>query len=90
MKIFRGIIEDVLIQNDKFYYPIDFIVIDIQLVRDPKKHTLVILNHPFFATYNAEIFNVRNQTQEDDEVVEVDMIKAQIEDLFILTIVMIH
>ena len=28
MKIFRGIIKDVLIQIDKFYYPIDFIIID--------------------------------------------------------------
>ena len=32
MKIPRGIIEDVLIQNEKFYYLVDFIVIDIQHV----------------------------------------------------------
>ena len=31
-KIPRNIVEDVLIQVDKFYFPIDFIVIDTQLV----------------------------------------------------------
>ena len=28
MKIPRGIIEDVLVQVDKFYYPVDFVVLD--------------------------------------------------------------
>ena len=28
MKIPRGMIEDVLVQVDKFYYPVDFIVLD--------------------------------------------------------------
>ena len=96
MKIPRGIIEDVLIQIDKFYYPVDFIGIDTQHVQDPKKYTSVILDRPFLATTDAHIscrtgnmelsfgnmtmqlniFNVPKQTQDDDEVVEVDMIEA--------------
>lgn len=59
MKIPRGIIEDVLIQIDKFYYPVDFIVIDTQHVHDPKKHTPVILGRPFLATADA-LINCRN------------------------------
>ena len=32
MKIPRGMIEDVLVQVDKFYYPVDFVVLDMDLV----------------------------------------------------------
>jgi len=32
VKIPRGIIEDVLIKVDKFYVPVDFIVLDTELV----------------------------------------------------------
>ena len=28
VKIPRGVIEDVLVQVDKFYYPVDFVVLD--------------------------------------------------------------
>ncbi|KAH9794255.1 hypothetical protein KPL71_004834 [Citrus sinensis] len=59
MKIPHGIIEDMLIQIDKFYYPVDFIVIDTQHVHDPKKHTPVILGRPFLATADA-LINCRN------------------------------
>ncbi|KAH9723595.1 hypothetical protein KPL70_007173 [Citrus sinensis] len=59
MKIPRGIIEDVLIQIDKFYYPVDFIIFDTQHVHDPKKHTPVILGRPFLATADA-LINCRN------------------------------
>ena len=37
-KISRGIVEDVLIQVDKFYFPINFIVIDTQPIQDSRKH----------------------------------------------------
>ena len=33
MKVPRGIIEDVLIKVDKFYFPVDFIMLDIELVQ---------------------------------------------------------
>ena len=36
IKIPRGIVEDVLIQVDKFYFPVDFIVIDTQPIQDSK------------------------------------------------------
>ena len=55
MKIPRGIVEDVLIQVDKFYFPVDFIVIDTQPIRDSRKHIPIILNQPFLATANAHI-----------------------------------
>lgn len=55
MKIPRGIVEDVLIQIDKFYYPVDFIVIDTQHVHDPKKHTPIIIGRHFLATTDAHI-----------------------------------
>ena len=35
-KIPRGIVEDVLIQVDKFYFPIDFIIIDTQPIQDSR------------------------------------------------------
>ena len=43
MKIPRGIVEDVLIQIDKFYFPVDFIVIDTQPIQDSRRHIPIIL-----------------------------------------------
>lgn len=103
MKMRRGITEDVLIQIDKFYYDVDFIVIDTQPVQDSTKHIPIILGRPFLATAYAHIscrtenmqlsfgnmtiklniFNAPKQAQEDDEVVEVDMIEALVDDSFI-------
>jgi len=54
----RGIVEDVLVQVDKFIYPVDFIVLDTQLV-EPCNSFLVILGRPFLATSNA-LINCRN------------------------------
>ena len=42
-KISHGIVEDVLIQVNKFYFPVDFIVIDIQPIHDSRKHIPIIL-----------------------------------------------
>ena len=55
MKVTCGIVENVLIQIDKFYCSVDFIIIDTQPLQDPKKHTLVILGCPFLATVDALI-----------------------------------
>jgi hypothetical protein len=38
---------------DKFYFPVDFIVLDIEPVPDPAKLIPVILGRPFLATANA-------------------------------------
>jgi hypothetical protein len=43
MKRPRGIIEDVLIKIDKFYFHVDFIVIDTKLVHDVVNQIPVIL-----------------------------------------------
>ena len=55
----RGVIEDVLVQIDKFYYPIDFLILDTQSVVHVNSNILVILGHPFLATTNA-LINSRN------------------------------
>jgi len=39
----RGVIEDVLVQIDKFYYPIDFLILDTQSVVHVNSNILVIL-----------------------------------------------
>ncbi|GFZ19913.1 hypothetical protein Acr_28g0006180 [Actinidia rufa] len=55
----RGIIEDVLVQVDKFYFLADFIVLDTQPVLDPDAQIPVILGRPFLATSDA-IIQCRN------------------------------
>ena len=55
----RGIIEDVLVQIDKFYYPIDFLVIDTHSRVELDFKVPLILGRPFLATANANI-NFRN------------------------------
>ncbi|KAL6320029.1 hypothetical protein AAG906_003126 [Vitis piasezkii] len=59
VKIPRGIIEDVLIQVDNFYYPVDFVVLDIDLIVKETNYVPIILGRPFLATSNA-IINCRN------------------------------
>jgi len=51
----RGIIEDVIIQVNNFYFPVDFIVLDTEPVANPKKMIPVILGCPFLATANENI-----------------------------------
>jgi hypothetical protein len=58
VKVCRGIIKDVLVQVDKFIFPVDFIVLDTQLVEECNSIP-VILEHPFLATSNA-LINYRN------------------------------
>jgi len=48
-----GIIEDVIIIVDKFYFPVDFIVLDTEPVLDPARLIPIILGRPFLATANA-------------------------------------
>jgi hypothetical protein len=55
MKRPRGIIENILIKVGKFYYPVDFIMIDTELVHDVVNQIPVILGRPFLATANALI-----------------------------------
>ena len=59
MKIPKGIVEDVLVKVDKFYYPINFVVLDTEPVPGGTNHVPIILGRPFLATSNA-IINCRN------------------------------
>ncbi|XP_059635618.1 uncharacterized protein LOC132277788 [Cornus florida] len=52
----RGIIEDVLIKVDNFYFPVDFMVLDTKPVHNPIKHIPVIFGRPFLAIANASIY----------------------------------
>ena len=53
VKIPRGIIENVLVKVDKFYFPVDFLVLDMEPVHEPTRHIPVILGRPFLATAHA-------------------------------------
>ena len=55
MKIPRGIVKDVLVQVNKFYFPVDFVVLDTQPVVNQGTQFPVILGRPFLATANAII-----------------------------------
>ena len=59
IKIPKGIVEDVLIQVDKFYYPVDFVLLDIEPVAVGANYVPIILGRPFLATSNA-IINCQN------------------------------
>ena len=59
IKILKGTVEDVLIQVDKFYYPIDFFVLDTEPAAAGANYVPIIIRRPFLATSNA-IINCRN------------------------------
>ena len=59
VKIPKGIVEDVLVKIDKFYYPVDFVVLDTAPSSNEPNHVPIILGRPFLATANA-IINCRN------------------------------
>ena len=59
VKIPKGIVEDVLVKVDKFYYPVDFVVLDTEPITIGPNHVPIILGRPFLATSNA-IINCRN------------------------------
>ena len=55
VKIPKGIVEDVLVKIDKFYYPVDFVVLDTEPIASEPNHVPIILGRPFLATANAII-----------------------------------
>ena len=59
VKIPKGIVEDVLVKVDKFYYLVDFVVLDTEPIESGPNHVPIILGRPFLATANA-IINCRN------------------------------
>ena len=59
VKIPKGIVEDLLVKVEKFYYPVDFVVLDTEPITSGPNHVPIILGRPFLATSNA-IINCRN------------------------------
>ena len=59
VKIPKGIVEDVLVKVDKFYYSVDFVVLDTKPMAGGTNHVPIILRRPFLATSNV-IINCRN------------------------------
>ena len=59
IKIPKGTMEDVLIHVEKFYYPVDFVVLDTEPVAIGANYVPIILGRPFSTTYNA-IINCQN------------------------------
>ena len=59
IKIPKGTIEDFLIQVNKFYYLVDFMVLDTEPVAMGANNVPIILGRPLLATYNV-IINCRN------------------------------
>ena len=60
VKIPKGIVEDVLVKVDKFYYSVDFVVLDTELMAEGTNLVPIILGRPFLATSNG-IINCRNE-----------------------------
>ena len=55
VKIPKEIVEVVLVKIDKFYYPVDFVVLDTEPIANEPNHVPIILGRPFLATANAII-----------------------------------
>ncbi|RVW99778.1 Retrovirus-related Pol polyprotein from transposon opus [Vitis vinifera] len=55
VKIPREMIEDVLVQVDNFYYPVDFVVLDMDPIVKETNYVPIIPGRPFLATSNAII-----------------------------------
>ena len=59
VKIPKGIVEDVLVKVDNFYYPVDFVVLDTEPMAESTHQVPIILRRPFLAIANV-IINCRN------------------------------
>ena len=55
VKVPRGVVEDVLVKVNDFYFPADFIVLDTEPVNTLRRQTPVILGRLFLATASANI-----------------------------------
>ncbi|XP_074342692.1 uncharacterized protein LOC141680335 [Apium graveolens] len=61
IKNLKGIVEDVLIKIGNFVFPVDFVVLETEPVKNLKNQIPIILGRPFFATSNA-LINCRNSS----------------------------
>ena len=51
----KGVAKDILVQVDKFYFPVNFIILDMHPISNSNSQISVILGCPFLATSNALI-----------------------------------
>ena len=63
MKIPKGTVENVLVQVDKFYYLVDFVVLDTEPIVVGDNYVPIIIERPLLATSNA-IINCRNEVMQ--------------------------
>ncbi|GJU24479.1 putative nucleotidyltransferase, ribonuclease H [Tanacetum coccineum] len=70
----KGIAENVVVKIDKFVFPVDFVILDIEEVhRIP-----IILGRPFLATAHAmiDVFNKKISFKVGDEIITFDLEKS--------------
>ncbi|KAJ9544693.1 hypothetical protein OSB04_024400 [Centaurea solstitialis] len=69
-----GVIEDVLVKVDKFYFPVDFVVLDME----EDQHIPLILGRPFLATGRAliDVEGGKLTLRVGDETADFSMFKA--------------
>nr|CAN80848.1 hypothetical protein VITISV_015602 [Vitis vinifera] len=60
IKVPKGVVENVLVQVEKFYYQVDFVVLDIEPLKNGVNFVPIILGRPFLATTNA-LINCQNR-----------------------------
>ena len=87
VKFPREIVEDVLIQINKFYYLVDFVVLDIEQSTSGLNHVPIILGWPCLAIGNALIncwngvMQLTFGTKEYEELMETCLIEFPMEEL---------
>ncbi|XP_034681978.1 uncharacterized protein LOC117911682 [Vitis riparia] len=59
IKVPRGVVKDILVQVEKFYYLVDFVVLDTEPLKKGVNSVPIILRIPFLATTNA-LINCQN------------------------------
>ncbi|KAI3795442.1 hypothetical protein L1987_38097 [Smallanthus sonchifolius] len=70
----RGIVENMLVKVDRFVFPVDFVILDM----DEDKNILIILGRPFLATAKAliDVYSGRLTLRVDEEEVTFDVGKS--------------
>jgi hypothetical protein len=91
VKVPRGIVEDVLIKVDKFYFPVDFIVLDTELVQVIGTEIPVILGDHCRSgvmkisfgnmTVELNIFHIRKQLLDYDQMNQVCLIEEILDEV---------
>ncbi|GJX14899.1 putative nucleotidyltransferase, ribonuclease H [Tanacetum coccineum] len=70
----KGIAENVVVKIDKFVFPVDFVILDME----EDHRTPIILGRPFLATTHAmiDVFNKKISFEVGDEIITFDLEKS--------------